>query len=227
MAKFKITEKKAKLAVVVGGILILAVIITIAVCSGGRKSTTTRLDEKIAAEAAKNGVSIEEIKNDKELIEQLKMDAAQEEKIDKLTENITVTDKEISDYRDMIGNTMDTKKAVLILFNTADECQSFIDENGSKDKPETLNLGVLPLMETDNDGQKYYNVVGNDMLETAFDSLKDGEYTKAPVEFAGVYCYLKRIGIDSPMQSSEEIKELIKSEKAHELLQKENKNGGK
>ena len=218
MAKFKITEKNARLAVVLGSIVMLGVIITLAVCLGGGKSAVSRLDEKIAAEAAKNGVSIEEIKKDKELMEQLKMDAAQEEKIDNLTENITVTDKEISDYRDMIGNTMDTKKAVLILFNTVDECQGFIDENGSKDKPETLNLGVLPLMETDKDGQRFYNVVGNDMLETAFDSLKDGEYAKAPVEFAGVYCYLKRIGIDSPVQSDEEIKELIKTEKAHEKL---------
>ena len=218
MAKFKIAENKTRFAVIFGGLLILVAIITIAVCLGGGKSSATRLDEKIAAEAAKNGVSIEEIKKDKELMQQLKMDAAQEEKIDKLTENITVSDKEISDYRDMIGNTMDTKKAVLILFNTAEECQSFIDVNGSKDKPETLNLGVLPLMETDKDGQKYYNVVGNDMLETAFNELKDGEYTKAPVVFAGVYCYLKRIGIDSPMQSDEEIKELIKSEKAHEKL---------
>ena len=45
---------------------------------------------------------LEEIKKDKELMQQLKMDAAQEEKIDTLTENITVSDKEISDYRDMI-----------------------------------------------------------------------------------------------------------------------------
>lgn len=227
MEKFKITEKNARLAVVMGGTLILAVIIILAVCLDGGKPAATRLDEKIVVEAAKNGVSIEEIKKDKELMEQLMMDASQEEKIDKLTENITVTDKEISDYRDMIGNTMDTKKAVLILFNTADECQSFIDENGSKDKPETLNMGVLPLMETDSDGQKFYNVVGNDMLENVFNELKDGEYTKTPIEFAGVHCYLKRVGIDSPMKSDEQIKELIKSEKAHELLQKENKNGGK
>lgn len=218
MAKFKITEKQARLASITGGILLIAIIIIIAVCSGEGRMVATRLDEKIAAEAAKSGLSVEQIRHNKEFMQQLKMDVAQEEKIDKLTEHITVTDKEISDYREMIGTTMDTKKAILILFNTTEECQSFINENGNKEKPEILNLGVLPLMETDNNGQEYYNVVGNDILESDFDKLRDGEYTKTPIEFAGVYCYLKRIGIDSPTKTDEDIKELIKSEKAYEKL---------
>lgn len=46
-------------------------------------------------------------------------------------------------------------------------------------------------------------------MEETFDKLKDGEYTKEPLVYSGMYCYLKRIGIESPLKDDNKVKELI------------------
>ncbi|OQB12323.1 MAG: hypothetical protein BWY15_02265 [Firmicutes bacterium ADurb.Bin193] len=219
MKKLNITEKKTKLFIVLGGALLLAAAIAFAFFScGGKDSPSQKLNEKIRIAATVNNISEDAVRNDKMIMEQINMELAQEEKIDKLSEDIKVTDEEIKNYRNMIGSTMDTKKAILVIFNTADECQSFIAEHGADSNPEKARIGMLPLMERDADGKEYYNVVGNDILEGAFDGLKDGEFSKTPIEFSGIFAYLKRIELTSPVQDDEEIKNLIKTEKAHEKL---------
>lgn len=118
--------------------------------------------------------------------------------------NSEVTETEIQKYKDMIGNSMDVKKSVLIMFETYDECKAFIDEYGANNNPQDCGMGTIPYMP---DG--YYNIVGKSKLEEFFDSVNDGDYTKEPIEYSGMFCYLKRIGVDSIINNDEEIKKLI------------------
>lgn len=124
---------------------------------------------------------------------------------------IEVSEDEIQLYRERIGSDMDIKKAVFILFNTEDECRSFISEHGADDNPLDAGIGIVPLMQ---DG--YYNIVGKGNLEEIFDSLKDGEYTLEPISYSNLYCYMKRIGVDSPTLDDEKIKDLIRHDKYQE-----------
>ena len=62
----------------------------------------------------------------------------------------------------------------------------------------------------------YYNIVGKGSLEEIFDSLKDGEYTLEPISYSNLYCYMKRIGVDSPTLDDEKIKDLIRHDKYQE-----------
>lgn len=124
---------------------------------------------------------------------------------------IEVSEDEVQLYRERIGSDMDIKKAVFILFNTEDECRSFIAEHGADDNPLDTGIGIVPLMQ---DG--YYNIVGKSSFEEVFDSLKDGEYTLEPVSYSNLYCYMKRIGVDSPTSDDEKIKDLIRHDKYQE-----------
>ena len=63
----------------------------------------------------------------------------------------------------------------------------------------------------------YYNIVGKHSIEEAFDSLADGEYSKEPIIYSNMYCYLKRIGIESPVNDDEALKELIQNERYQEI----------
>ena len=126
-----------------------------------------------------------------------------------VAKNYEVTESEIQKYKDMIGSSMDVKKSVLIMFESADECKTFIENYGSDENPQDCGNGTIPYMP---DG--YYNIVGKPKLEEVFDSLGDGEYTKEPVEYSGMYCYLKRIGIQSVIQDDEEIKKIILEDRA-------------
>lgn len=121
---------------------------------------------------------------------------------------------EIKEYREMIGTSMDIKKAELVMFNTKEECADFIKKHGGAKAPSQLGMGIIPMMEESETGA-YYNVVGNTILEQIYDSLKDGEYTKEPFEMSGMFCYLKRIGNYSPL-TDEYISELIKKERKEE-----------
>lgn len=121
---------------------------------------------------------------------------------------IEVTESEIQKYKDMIGTDMDIKKSLLIMFETYDECKEFIDEHGSKDNPHEQGKGTVPYMP---DG--YYNIVGKSSLESYFNSVADGEYTKEPIEYSGMYCYLKRLGVKSILDSEEELKKIIIQDK--------------
>lgn len=121
---------------------------------------------------------------------------------------IEVTEEEMSQYREMIGDSMDVKKAVFILFADEAECKAFIEEHGADKEPQMAGKGTIPLMENG-----YYNIVGKPVVEEAFDNLKDGEYTKEPVVYSGMYCYLKRIGIESPLDDDNKVKELILNDK--------------
>ena len=117
---------------------------------------------------------------------------------------IEVTEEEISEFREMIGDSMDIKKAIFILFEDEAECKSFISEHGNDKEPQMAGKGTIPLMENG-----YYNIVGKPVVEDAFDKLKDGEYTKEPLVYSDMYCYLKRIGIESPLKDDNKVKELI------------------
>lgn len=119
-----------------------------------------------------------------------------------------VTQEEIQKYKEMIGDGMDIKKSVLILFDTYDECQSFINKFGAEDNPQMHGQGTVAYMP---DG--YYNIVGKSILEECFDNLSDGEYTTEPVEYSGMYCYLKRLGIESPVDDEEELRNIILNDK--------------
>ena len=50
-------------------------------------------------------------------------------------------------------------------------------------------------------------------LEEAFDEMSDGEYTKEPIQYSGMYCYLKHLGVDSIIENEEELKKLIIQDK--------------
>ena len=119
-----------------------------------------------------------------------------------------VTQEEIQKYKEMIGDGMDIKKSVLILFDTYDECRSFINKFGAEDNPQMHGQGTVAYMP---DG--YYNIVGKSILEECFDNLSDGEYTTEPVEYSGMYCYLKRLGVESPVDDEEELKNIILNDK--------------
>ena len=121
---------------------------------------------------------------------------------------VEVTEEEISEFREMIGDSMDVKKAIFILFEGEAECKAFIEEYGNDKEPHMAGKGTIPLME---DG--YYNIVGKPAIEEAFDKLKDGDYSKEPVVYSGLYCYLKRIGIESPVDDDEKLREIIIKEK--------------
>lgn len=121
---------------------------------------------------------------------------------------IEVTEEEIAEFREMIGDSMDIKKAIFILFEDETECKAFISEHGNDKEPEKAGKGTIPLMENG-----YYNIVGKPIVEEVFDKLKDGEYTKEPLEYSGMYCYLKRIGTESPLDDENKVKELIISGK--------------
>lgn len=122
---------------------------------------------------------------------------------------IQVTDEEMQQYRDKIGSDMDIKNAVLILFETEEECRNFINTHGADENPLAAGAGIVPLM--DEDG--YYNIVGKERLENVFDSLSDGEYSKEPIAYSNLFCYLKRIGIDSPTKNNDELKKIIQNDK--------------
>ncbi len=127
-------------------------------------------------------------------------------------EVISITDKELQQYRQNIGDNMDIKKTILIIFNTSEECQAFIDEHGNNNDPISVaGVGITPQMQ-----EGYYNVVGNSMFETVFDSLQDGEYVKEPIEFGGAFCYFKRLENYSVVNSDEDLKEFIMQEKSME-----------
>lgn len=118
-----------------------------------------------------------------------------------------VTDDDINEYRKNIGEDLDVKKAIVIFFDTKMEADEFIKNHGDSSEPQNLGIGAVPYME---DG--YYNIVGKPVLEEVFDTLSDGEYTKEPIEYSGVWCYIKRLEIQKP--TDEEIKEMIKQEQA-------------
>ena len=123
-------------------------------------------------------------------------------------ENISVTAEDLEEYRNNIGNSMDIKKSILLIFNTQEECQNFINEHGDAGDPLSAGVGIAPQME---DG--YYNVVGNTIFETVFDNLQDGEYAKEPIEFGGAFCYFKRLENYSVVNNDEDLTEFIRQEK--------------
>ena len=127
-------------------------------------------------------------------------------------ENADITQEEIHEYRERIGTAMDIKKTYLILFEDEKECRAFIESHGADDNPADAGIGIIPMMENG-----YYNIVGKQSLEDVFDLLKDGEYSKEPVIYSNMYCYLKRIGIESPINDDEALKELIRQERYYEI----------
>lgn len=126
---------------------------------------------------------------------------------------LSVTAKEVEEYKEQMGENMNIKQSILILFDTQMEAKEFIDKYGNSENPESVGLGAVPYME---DG--YYNIVGKPGLEEAFDTLADGEYSKAPIEYSGMYCYLKRLGVKTP--TDDEIREAISGNKEIKKIEK-------
>jgi hypothetical protein len=130
------------------------------------------------------------------------------------TENsgIEITAEEMQAYRENIGNGMDVKKSLLVIFNSAEECQTFIDGHGAADNILSLGKGIIPEMQGE-DGVQYFNCVGNAVFEPLFDAMRDMEYLKHPVEFGGAYCYFKRLERKSITDNDNDLKEFIRREK--------------
>lgn len=124
-------------------------------------------------------------------------------------ENTEVTQEEIKEYRNLISDSMDIKMSVFILFETREEAENFIKNHGSDEHPENCGMGAVAYMP---DG--YYNLVGKTILEDTFDTMSDGEYSKEVIEYDGMFCYLKRLGIKK--LSDEEIKDMIVGERQAE-----------
>lgn len=131
---------------------------------------------------------------------------------------VEVTEEDIAQYREMIGDSMDIKKAIFILFEDETECKNFISEHGADKEPHMAGKGIIPLMENG-----YYNIVGKPIVEEAFDMLKDGEYTKEPIVYSGMYCYLKRIGIESPLEDDNKVREMILNDKKVVNIEKDSR----
>lgn len=126
--------------------------------------------------------------------------------------NIEVTENEMKDYKQKIGSDMDIKRSIIILFHSREIAQEFITNDGDKDVL-SLGKGITPQLE-EKDGVKFYNVVGNGIIEPIFDGLKDGEYYKEPIEFGGMWAYFKRIDTYSPISNEKDLKAFIQNEKA-------------
>ncbi len=126
--------------------------------------------------------------------------------------SIKVTADEMAEYKEKIGTDMDVKRSIIVLFNSKDEAQNFINQNGSKDVL-SLNIGIIPRLE-ENEGVKYYNIVGSGVFEPVFDSLKDGEFAKEPILFGGMWAYFKRIDIYRPLENEKDLKTFIQNEKS-------------
>jgi len=119
-----------------------------------------------------------------------------------------VTAEEKESYRNMIGNGMDIRKAILVMFESEEECKEFIAKHGADKHPEDCGLGKVPLME-----EGYYNIGGKQELEDAFDNLSDGEYSGEPIMYSGMYCYLKRVELYSPLKNDKDLENLIRNER--------------
>lgn len=130
-----------------------------------------------------------------------------------MVEKIAVSDEEIQQYRDNIGDSMAVKKSILIIFKSEEECREFIDTHGENKNVLTLGMGVIPQMHDEN-GEQYYNVVGNTIFEPLFDTMADGAYLEYPVEFGGSYCYFKRLSKYDITENEGDLRAFIQSEKA-------------
>jgi hypothetical protein len=126
--------------------------------------------------------------------------------------NIEVTENEMQDYKRKIGTDMDIKRSIIILFHSKEQAKEFITNDGDKDVL-SRGKGITPQLE-EKDGVKFYNVVGNGILEPIFDGLKDSEYYKEPIEFGGMWAYFKRIDTYSPISNEKDLKSFIQNEKA-------------
>ena len=130
--------------------------------------------------------------------------------------DIDVSEEEMIEYRDRIGTDMDIKRAWIILFEDEKSCRTFIENHGDDENPLGVGEGIIPYME-----EGYYNIVGKKSLEDAYDKLSDGEYSKEPVIYSNMYCYLKRLETYSPMDDENTLKNFIKQEKYQELKRKD------
>ena len=197
----------------------IVLVISVTVIIHGLLHQNDGLDDEIAAYASANAMTIEEVKGNEALMREIKMEAERDKKLESRMEGIEVTQQEIEEYKAMIGNTMDAKKAILIFFNSREECADFIAQHGASDNPEGQGIGIVPQMECDENGGKYYNITGKRILETIYDNLRDGEYYREPLSYSGVYCYLKRLSIESPVTNDEKIAQMIRQQKAERKLQ--------
>jgi len=130
--------------------------------------------------------------------------------------SIKVSEAEMVEYRNRIGTDMDIKRAWIILFEDEESCRTFIENHGDDENPIGVGEGIIPYME-----EGYYNIVGKKSLEDVYDKLNNGEYSKEPVMYSGMYCYLKRLETYSPLDDEKELQKFIKMEKYQEIKRKD------
>lgn len=140
-------------------------------------------------------------------------DVTTQDKIEEVAQTINVSDDEIADYRTQYSQTLSTMKGILIMFETKEECEQFIYEHGDEEKPQSLEIGIIPLLQTDENGNEYHIMNNKTNLCEEFLSLADGEHSQKPIEYMGKYCYLKRISYTDDY-TDDEIANNIKMQKA-------------
>lgn len=128
------------------------------------------------------------------------------------TDSIEVTAEEMEEYRNRITDDMSIKKAVLILFEDEASCSDFILNHGADAHPEDVGEGIVPLMENG-----YYNITGNQVLEEVFDKLENGDYSKQPILYSNMFCYLKRLEDYSIKNDDNALKKLIQNDKYQQM----------
>ncbi len=101
------------------------------------------------------------------------------------------------------------KRAILIGFDTEDECKAFITEHGADENPKDAGLGSV-LREQTYNGESFFNPTGT-KLEDTYDVLGDGDYCGEPVYYNDKYCYFKRIG-NLQTATEEQIEEIFGKE---------------
>lgn len=126
--------------------------------------------------------------------------------------SIEVSSKELEEYRGRITDDMSIKKAVLILFEDEASCSDFILNHGADAHPEDAGEGIVPLMENG-----YYNITGNQVLEEVFDKLENGDYSKQPILYSNMFCYLKRLEEYSIKNDDNALKKMIQNDKYQQM----------
>ncbi len=108
-----------------------------------------------------------------------------------------------AEYIDSFIEQTSIKRAVLLAFDSYDECAAFINEYGADVDP--AQKGGVSLSRQTVNGESFFNPIGTE-LESVYDSLEDGAYFSEPILYREKYCYLRRTGnLQTAAESIDEI----------------------